>query len=395
MRKLSVAPLLLLLVIFLWTHFASASAAPAALPAKKKKRTTVTVETGLAKTLPTKTKVIMNFEQPAESDGPAVVIRETAPASSSKEFNKVQAVPHHEISEAPVYDFIGPEPQRALHQALPDSDSFVDVPAAAKRPLVQMPTSGFAPAKPLPLYVPRAVEIPTTTTVTVSGSTSAPEFVGPPAPPVFDTTSARTDVTVATATTTALAPAAAPAVTSLQTTVIVAHEEAPRRRFFVRGGYLDAAYSKIESDLKNGATLFGLSASQQFSQTEVRLGLDLAHGLDQSVTLRNTRMVLLRAEGLYNLVNAKDAASFYVGGALGLADIDVTSFRSQNANGDVTVRENAKGTALLAAPEIGARLFIGRDISIDLAAQYLLLAGGGQASNLGGLLGEAALGFSF
>ena len=180
----------------------------------------------------------------------------------------------------------------------------------------------------------------------------------------------------------------------LKTTFFVPGHETPRRRLFIRGGYLDAKYDRLESDLKNGATLFGFSASQVFSNVEVRLGVDVAHGLDQAVNLRNTRMAMFRAEGLYSLFS-NEIVEGYLGSALGLANIDVTSDRSAGTNGDVTVRENATGTALLGAPEIGSRLRISRDISFDLTLQYLFLAGGSQISNLGGLLGEAALGFSF
>jgi|GEM_PF-4821103 len=459
MRKLSITPLLILIALFLWTHFASAAESqtslpttlPTKLPAKKKtvvvvqpiskkKKRVVVVETteGLPKSLPAKTKVSINFDQPALPDAPAVVIRESAAPSMDEA--EVQAIQHHELAEAPTLQLVGPQQSapievtnqvpHALHQALPDSDSFVDLPTNLKRapqqPTVAYPTAGVAPSKPLPVYVapapaPRViveapapevvvaapiavqstlpVELPQPTTspqavkderTTVSSTSVAvgPELMGPPAPPVFDTTTQRTDLSPSER-------AEKPATLAVQTTLLAPRDEFANRRLFIRGGYLDAAYSKLESDLKNGATLFGVSASQVFSKTEVRLGIDVAHGLDQSITLRNTRMAMFRAEGLYNVAQASDFADFYLGAAVGLADIDVTSFRGQNQYGDVTVRENAKGDALLAEPEIGVRLHLSHIISFDVSLGYMLLSGGAPVSSLGGALAEAALGFTF
>ena len=186
-----------------------------------------------------------------------------------------------------------------------------------------------------------------------------------------------------------------PSTPVLATIFSFSHDEKPRRRIFVRSGYLNAQYSQLESDLKNGASVFGVSVSQVFTKTEIRLGIDVAHGLDQAISLRNTRMAMLRAEGLYHFPSLGVFHAFG-GGALGVADIDVTSYHQRTlSNGDIVVRENAKGTALLAAPEVGIRALIGRDLSLDISAEYLLLGGGEQIAKLGGLLGEVALGFSF
>lgn len=495
MRKLSIAPLLFLIAMFLWTRFAAASNLPTTLPAKKKtvvvttpvkkaatKKKLIVVDAtpGLVKTLPAKKKVILNFDQPALPSAPAIVVREDATAFAPEA--EAVVIQRHDVTEAPVLEFVGPEQQapieipataaRTLRPALPDSDSFVELPEGLKRTAPQMPTAiattTAAPVAPVvttapvaastaavaattapfvvsaapivisapPVTAPQATATATATSqttdaslsaqadtlapalpevttspeairderATLSSTTAAPQLVGPPAPPVFDTSivesklsTKSTDLTAAEAGLDADKGTSddRPAELKASTTFLVPSNESPRRRLFIRGGYLDAAYSKLESDLKNGATLFGVSASQVFSNTEVRLGIDFAYGLDQTVSLRNTRMAMFRAEGLYTLVRLADTASLYAGGALGLTDIQVTSFRSKNSNGDVTIRENAKGTALLGAPEIGSRINIGRQVSFDLSLQYLLLLGGDQISNLGGLLAEGALGFRF
>jgi hypothetical protein len=511
-RKLSFGPLLILLLIFLWNHFASAAAVnPSAdlaqslpekqiamkpgskqlalkklvtiLPAKKKtlvilagknqvaevlptkklvsskKRSVVLVtkSTILPKQLPARTKVIMNFDQPALGEAPSVVIRDSGSNASAKD-TEIQIVQKHDVFEAaaietPEYEVEEPlavstTVKHKLMPALPDSDSFVALPPGLKRapqePQAVMSakvTPKVAPTKStlvspvstpfatLPLQTanqtsaqdetpaalstaiatamgepsPSIPEEAALTPSTTSGDTTPAEFVGPLPPPVFDTTSEREDVRTTLSESEQAINAekgarsegyethAAPAV---QTTFLIPHDETPRRRIFVRGGYLNAKYEKLESDLKNGASVLGVSVSQVFSKTEIRLGIDVAHGLDQEVTLRNTRMIMFRGEGLYS-VFTRDFAQVYIGGALGLANIDVTSYRSLNGSADVTVRENAKGTALLAAPEIGSRIHFSRDISLDLTLQYLLLAGGDQVANLGGLLGEAAVGFTF
>jgi hypothetical protein len=463
MRKLSIAPLLFLIAMFLWTRFAAASNLPTALPAKKKtvvvaapakktvkaapKKKIIVVDAtpGLVKTLPAKKKVILNFDQPALPAAPAIVVRDDATTFAPEA--EAVVIQRHDVTEAPVLEFVGPEQQapieipstaaRTLRPALPDSDSFVELPEGLKRAAPQMPSAmATAPVTATPAVAPAPVivsaapiviaapapqataaatapALPEVTTspetirderATLSSTTAAPQLVGPPAPPVFDTSivesklsTKSTDLTVAETEIDSDKGTSDERPTELKasTTFLVPSNETPRRRLFIRGGYLDAAYSKLESDLKNGATLFGVSASQVFSETEVRLGIDFAYGLDQSVSLRNTRMAMFRAEGLYTLLRLADTASLYVGGALGLTDIQVTSFRSKNANGDVTIRENAKGTAFLGAPEIGSRINIGRQVSFDVSLQYLLLMGGDQISNLGGLLAEGALGFRF
>jgi hypothetical protein len=405
MRKLSVGPFLILLLIFLWNHFASASSS------KK-----------LTKTLPAKkTKIIMNFDQPALPPAPSVVIREAAPSTVESDVEAVQA---HDVTEAPSLEIVGPQApievpntaHRKLRPALPDSDSFVVLPPGLKRAPQQPRASVFAapppptvapppPMAPQPVVAQPLVQAaaPTPMPAPEPQPVPAPEAAPAPAPEPMPTVALEpkptaqlpSEIAVGHKSTDGkLAVTVIDETPAMKATFLVPRDEIPRRRVFIRGGYLDAKYDKLESDLKNGATLLGVSVSQLFSQTEVRLGIDVAHGLDQAVNLRNTRMAMFRAEGLFNVAKA-GLADFYVGGALGIADVDVTSYRQTTTNGDVVVRQNAKGTALLAAPEVGARIHIGRQVSLDLTLQYLLLAGGDQIANLGGTLGEAALGFRF
>lgn len=447
---------------------------PNKLPAKRVAKKPATNPDGLATQLPAfkGKKIKINFDDgatPSSSD-PAIVIRDRDEAPATTD---VQSVKPREVKEASYLERIEDDEDRPtqlsppdlqaghiLKPALPDSDSFVNVPGRATLSR-RMPPTIPAPAISAIVAAPDAsieqlradatavvdaakasvdetrnldespkpkIEAPLQTTAVIDSSgaaeptsiltsTAKPMSVLPSYWPYSaqDGTAVLTQSAIIQDTPTESAMTQAksesessldaekgaeetaytkPSTPVMKTTFLIPHDEIPRRRLFVRTGFLDAHYSEIESDLKNGATVFGVSVSQVFSKTEVRLGLDVAHGLDQAVNLRNTRMAMFRAEGLYHFA-AVSSVRFFGGGALGVADIDVTSYHAVANSGDVVVRENAKGTALLAAPEIGARILIGRDISLDLAAQYLLLTGGDQISKLGGLLGEAALGFTF
>ena len=411
---------------------------------------------GLPKSLPAKKTVKIDFTQkPASADSSlAVVIREDKindDDSTPRTNADAQTVRSHEVKEAPYLEVItengydddgiihdqhvssggtssgttsavplAQTQSRGLRQALPDSDSYLDAPVEARPQIaVQLPpkksTVVAAPpvaSPPLAPLAPALAPSPEATTALVESANEKLEALhavnmeAPPstlrtieAPPTLEPAKVVPHPsTLVTESEVALekdknARDANPPSAQLKTTYFIPRGEIPKRRLFVRTGYLDARYSKVQADLKNGATLIGVSASQVFSQTEVRLGLDVAHGLDQAVTLRNTRMAIFRAEGLYHLYQNETFTGF-IGGAIGVADIDVTSYRS-TSSGDVVLRENAKGTALLGSPELGARARIGRELSLDLTLQYLLLAGKDEVSGLGGALAEIAVGFSF
>ena len=440
-----------------------APAPVAKLPAKRRPKVAASLPTSLPAFKGR--KIHVNFDNGAtpSSNEPTIVIRDRNEPPST---NQVQSIRAHDVKEAPYLEVVEDDETRAsaagheLRPALPDSDSFVNVPGRAsvsreyKTPVavtpkaptastangliiapsisqVQSQATAIVEAAKLSAPTSEVIETPTQVAPDVkSEATSVMTTVKPtPALPSYWPYSSADNSSAVTAS--AMTEAALPNVSAtpddqikdtlaktetessldsekaaeetaytktstpvLKTTFMIPHDEIAKRRIFVRTGFLNAQYSQLEGDLKNGASVFGVSASQVFSKTEVRLGIDVAHGLDQSINLRNTRMAMFRAEGLLNFA-AAGPTRFFGGGVIGVADIDVTSYHAVANSADVAVRENAKGTALLAAPELGSRVLISRDISFDLTAQYLLLAGGDEISKLGGLLLEAAVGFTF
>ena len=434
---------------------------PKQLPAKKSKRVQLKANnlkatnapTKLATTLPPKRRVQLSFDRPTLSGEQASVAIRDDKSSLGASPAVAQTIRKNDVKEAPLLEVINDENESSqLKQTMPDSDSYVGIPVAERKPLsptVNQTDTSFAPIvvaesetttkatlesankklEILPILTSTPAATPAAgTTATAEATTAAPappaneatlsplELQSQPSIHPVPFTSAVTNLPLEVETVESSTPTYAgipetevaldsekgahesgystPGGPALKATFLIPHDEVPRRRIFVRTGYLDAKYSRLEGDLKNGATLFGVSVSQVFSKTEVRLGLDFAHGLDQAVTLRNMRMAMFRAEGFFTFLAAGRFQAF-AGGAIGLANIEVTSYRASTTGGEAVLKENAKGTALLASPELGGRARIGRELSIDLSAQYLLFAGSDSINRLGGLLGELALGFCF
>ena len=185
-------------------------------------------------------------------------------------------------------------------------------------------------------------------------------------------------------------------VTTVTTTLEVSQptETEGLNKLFVRAGYLSARYAELSPELKNGASTFGVSFARAFSSWEAKASLDFAYGLDQQVSVRNTRMSMARLEGAY-LFGKLGFIRPLVGAGVGVANVDVTSYRESEDNGEVILREHAQGTAFLVAPHVGLRASFSKSILLDLTAQYLALAGGSDVSKLGGALLEASFGFAF
>jgi hypothetical protein len=188
-------------------------------------------------------------------------------------------------------------------------------------------------------------------------------------------------------------PEAAQAISAIIPVLIApSQEETPR--FFVQTSYLSAPYSRVDERLKNGATTLALGLGRDVRGYEVRGVLEFGHGLDQSVTPRNTRMTLLKGEAL-KIFRSRHVSPF-VGLGVGYADLYLFSYRSQNGETH-TIREHLKGGALAVNPIVGARAGIPHTggLVVDLTAEYLVLLGAGQSGNLGGLLGRLSVGIPF
>jgi hypothetical protein len=163
-------------------------------------------------------------------------------------------------------------------------------------------------------------------------------------------------------------------------------------RFLIRASYLDAHYDELDSRLENGATSIGVAAGRDFGSIEARVALDFFNGMDQEVTLRNTRTLLLRGE-LLKFFNSGHMVHPFVGASLGLADVDVNSEVAVSSN-EILSRENAKGTGLEVGPAAGLRFDLGRSgLSLDLSAEWIFISGPDQIDRAGGANLSTALTF--
>lgn len=174
----------------------------------------------------------------------------------------------------------------------------------------------------------------------------------------------------------------------------------PSRRFFVRGGYLGAKYSDLESRLENGATFVGFGFGSDLGATlgaeahdlEGRLSLDIAHGRDQAVNAQNIRMLTIRADMSYLFLSGPIRP--FVGAGLGYADYDVRSYRSVKGD-EIILKQHAKGGSFVLSPRAGVRFTAGSSVSVDLEAEYLALVGTSEATSLGGFSGVGSINFAF
>jgi opacity protein-like surface antigen len=165
-------------------------------------------------------------------------------------------------------------------------------------------------------------------------------------------------------------------------------------RISIGTSYLDAKYSQLEGDLQDGASAFSLGLARDWGPLEIGATLDFGYGMDQAVTLQNTRFVLLQGNASYFFLPGW--VSPFAGAGLGLGSFNVFSYRSTTSDPNTTlIRENDQTTALLLSPTGGVRFNVAEQVSIDLKLQYLMVIGGDNSSALGGFLAGASVGFKF
>jgi opacity protein-like surface antigen len=165
-------------------------------------------------------------------------------------------------------------------------------------------------------------------------------------------------------------------------------------RISIGTSYLDAKYSQLEGDLQDGASAFSLGLARDWGPLEIGATLDFGYGMDQAVTLQNTRYVLLQGNADYFFLPGW--VSPFAGAGLGVGSFNVFSYRSTTSDPNTTlIRENDQTTALLLSPTGGVRFNVAEQVSIDLKLQYLLVIGGDNSSALGGFLAGASVGFKF
>ena len=163
-------------------------------------------------------------------------------------------------------------------------------------------------------------------------------------------------------------------------------------RISISTAYLAAHYSQIEGQLEDGATSIGLGYAHDFGVIEGRAALEFVHGLDQSVSPGNARMIMLRGDAAYFF--SKGTISPFVSGGLALAKVNVQSYRLQN-DGTTVLRDHDSTTALGITPAAGVRFRITKRFDLELKVEELAFLVGSDASALGGLSAGGAVGFSF
>ena len=165
-------------------------------------------------------------------------------------------------------------------------------------------------------------------------------------------------------------------------------------RAFLGTSYLNAKYSQLESDLQDGASAFSLGVARDWGPLEIGATLDFGYGMDQAVTLQNTRYVLLQGTASYFFLPGW--VSPFAGTGLGLGSFNVFSYRSNSTDPNTTaIRQYVNTTALLLSPMGGVRFDVAPQVSIDLKLQYILVMGADNSSALGGLLAGASVGYKF
>lgn len=188
-------------------------------------------------------------------------------------------------------------------------------------------------------------------------------------------------------TTEATTPASTTATASLQKSF----NDESKWRFLYRAGYLHARYSKIASELQDGATQISTGIARSYTNLEMRGLIDIGHGMDQTVNLQNTRYHAIRGEAVW-LFNPGSNARPFVGGGIVIGNYNVRSYRSIT-NDLITLREHHKSTSMGFTSTAGFRFTLGKKAAVDFMSEYLALAGSKDATSMGG--GGISLGFNY
>jgi hypothetical protein len=178
------------------------------------------------------------------------------------------------------------------------------------------------------------------------------------------------------------------------------------RRLQIRAGTSSTHSSQLNADLHDAATVLGaefdlipentksgLAGPTHSWPFETGAALDFLFGSDRSITVQNTRMIMLTGHFNYFFLTSTRWTPF-VGIDAGLANYDVKTFQSAMP-GVIVATQYAKGTAFLAAPGAGCRLSFNDGLNFDLRLQYDALLGSASARRLGGLTALGSFGFIF
>lgn len=181
---------------------------------------------------------------------------------------------------------------------------------------------------------------------------------------------------------------------------------APQTLAFVRTGYLQAKYGKLDSRIKDGATYVGLGVAREFETSwgsfEARASVDAFHAMDQSVTVDNIRMLATRTEAAYWLTRTRVRPGISLG--LGWTDYSVRSYRSvspstnppiDSSNQTVVLRTHAKSQAFTVIPGTSLRIEVADGLVIDMQTEFLAILSGESADAVQGLSYGIGLGWIF
>lgn len=187
-------------------------------------------------------------------------------------------------------------------------------------------------------------------------------------------------------------PITAP-VTLVSSAVVAKPTTSGGRTIFFETGYLDSRFDKLESDLKNGASTMSIALGLPLNDLEIRGALDVAHGMDQAVTPQNTRLLAARG-GVLTKLGHVGRMTLSGGGTVGVAGLDVRSYREVKAN-EFTIEQHAMGTVLVLAPELDSRVEIGSQVLLQVAVRYYLFSGQADLAKLSALSAHAGIGYDF
>jgi len=162
--------------------------------------------------------------------------------------------------------------------------------------------------------------------------------------------------------------------------------------FLARGAFLNAQYNELAGELTNGAHSLGVGYARPFDWLEGRLQIEAGIGMDQEMAVQNVRYLLAHADAVFFFSSGFIKPFTSLG--LGFGSFYVRSQRVNSNSRDILYREHAKGTAFIATPAAGARFDFG-SFTVDSTVEYLVIAGAGSSTALGGWVGALTLGLPF
>ena len=319
-----------------------------------------------------KKKVSLDFENNSGTHVTTVIARtplplekalddQAAARQAQKPLEEVVVKTPSRVEPSPKIEFL---PQRS--QELEPIEIAIQTPAPQTQPVRPQPTSPVAKAP-------------------VAKVEAAPQVkpMAQPAPLPAPAVQKALPPTASQQVAPAKAPSTTPAVTVVTRTTAPDPLTARPFRLATRTSYVSAKYSDLESRLENGATTLGLGLFYAIDlNIEGRLSLELGHGFDQEVNLQNTRMSLVRIDGVYFFMPGTFQPM--AGAGLGYASHNVRSYRSVDGS-TITLKEHLKSGSALLAPFAGGRIHFSPTVALDLSLEYLAFVGGESASSLGGL----------